>query len=193
MSTPNSIYVDFATFVVAPLRHLITSGEVPAHEIQATIEKIADLLGIVTSQASALVDASDPNKELTRPLAQPHGKAVNGADFSPLEAWLKEARRFAPRQRSLARQIEILQMLDEVKGPIVLSRLHDRLIASGLSDNQAAVVTQISRMKKLGLVLGEAHGLYARTDAGANELIKLRRNYAALFVPDDVRKMIAAR
>jgi len=93
----------------------------------------------------------------------------------------------------MAREIEILRALEDAHGAILLKRLQERLIALGLSEKggQAAVVTQISRLKKAGLVGSEAQGFYSRTDLGAERLKKMHLNYTTLFVPEDIRERVA--
>jgi hypothetical protein len=120
---------------------------------------------------------------------------ANGPDppvDSALDQWLRSVGTWVPRQRSIAREIEILRILEESHGAIMLKALHDRMIVLGLSEKggQAAVVTQISRMGKKGTVTRQAQGLYSRTDGGLNRLQKMRLNYRDLLVPDDVRKSL---
>jgi len=122
------------------------------------------------------------------------GDNGSGEIVPPLERkWLSSVEAFTARQRSIAREIEILRALEDAQGVILLKRLQERLIALGLSEKggQAAVVTQISRLKKAGLVGSEAQGFYSRTDLGAERLKKMHLSYATLFVPEDLRQGVS--
>lgn len=189
MSIENEIYLRFVTSVIAPLKSLVEADSARKQDVLETIGKISglasDLESFLRVETKGVIKPSTPPAPtVSAPESQ--------AGTTPLDRWLSSAKKLAPRQRSIAREIEILKTLEEANGAIALKRLHDHLISLGLSETggQPAVVTQISRLKnKDGMIKSEAQGLYARTDAGTDRLQKLRRNYASLFAPEEVRTL----
>jgi hypothetical protein len=182
------IYIHFVTSVIAPLNNAVQSGGAERSEAFKTIRKIIVLAE--DFEQSLATEAKEVDKALMASSASVQVVQLAAAtDTSPLEKWLSTVRRLTPRQRSVAREIEILRTLEEVGNVVVLNQLHSRLNALGLTEprSQAAIVTQISRLKKKGAVKSEAQGLYAHSDGGKDRLQKLRRNYGSLFVPEEVR------
>jgi hypothetical protein len=185
----DEIYLNFVTTVIAPLKKAVESREAGQTEALSATRKMKEL--IASFEASLRIDGKEVKETLTA--SEPNSNEPPGEDGpSPLERWLSTAGGLAPRQRSIAREIEILRVFDEAKGVVVLKQLQNRLQALGLSEagGQAAVVTQISRLKKVDAIRAEAQGLYSRTDGGTEKLQGMRRIYGPLFVPEDARKSV---
>jgi hypothetical protein len=186
VSVENELYLHFVSSVVAPLKAAVETGEVKPED---ALEAVGKMTALNADFAIFLKDGiKDVNSRSTPRMALP----VNGtsdAVATPLDKWLSEVRQLNPRHRSVAREIEILRLLAESNRPLVLKQLHEHLVALGLSEAAGlpAVVTQISRLKKVELVRSEAQGLYSGTDAGGEWLRKRRRDYGSLFVPENVR------
>jgi hypothetical protein len=131
-------------------------------------------------------------KTATEPLAP--DPSPRHAVSPAVEKWISSVRKLAPRQRSVAREIEILRTLEDAgENGVPLKQLQNRLISFGLAEQAglAAIATQISRLKKAKAVASEAQGLYSQTVDGIEKLKKMRRNYAILFAPDEIRNAIS--
>jgi len=194
-------FLNFVKLVIDPLKEAIESCNIENRQFRRTLEDMRDLLTYLEMKSEAL--AENGNRDTGREVktateatfAEGHPIAPLDGGSSPADEWTSFARRLAPRERSLAREIEILRTLQERQGAIPLRQLHGRLSALGLLENggQAIVVTQISRLKKLGLVSSESQGFYARTDLGMEKLQRLRVNHAALFASENVREIVEGR
>jgi hypothetical protein len=193
LSAENQAYLRFVTSVIAPLTMVAETGKYP--QVLNALERMKDLIADLEEQCRSYsaIMLKEP-KAGSALQASSLGNNGSADDVPPLERkWLSSVAAFTARQRSMAREIEILRALEDAHGVILLKRLQERLIALGLSEKggQAAVVTQISRLKKAGLVGSEAQGFYSRTDLGAERLKKMHLNYATLFVPEDIRERVA--
>jgi hypothetical protein len=193
LSAENQAYLRFVTSVIAPLTMVAETGKYP--QVLNALERMKDLIADLEEQCRSYsaIMLKEPKAGSALQVSS-LGNNGSGDDVPPLERkWLSSVAAFTARQRSMAREIEILRALEDAHGVILLKRLQERLIALGLSEKggQAAVVTQISRLKKAGLVGSEAQGFYSRTDLGAERLKKMHLNYATLFVPEDIRERVA--
>lgn len=193
MSVENQAYLRFVTSVITPLTMVAETGKYP--QVLNALERMKDLIADLEEQCRSY-SAMMLKEPKAGPLSRDPSLGSSGSDeITPTleRKWLSSVGVFTARQRSIAREIEILRTLEDAQGVILLKRLQERLIALALAEKggQAAVVTQISRMKKAGLVGSEAQGFYSRTDLGAERLKKMHLNYATLFVPEELRLSVS--
>jgi len=83
-------------------------------------------------------------------------------------------------QRSRLRELAILEVLSGAARPFSLAQLMTALDARGFDDTSSAVVSQLHRLKKTGIVEQAANGIYEITDGGLAHLRKLRASFGAL-------------
>jgi phytoene dehydrogenase-like protein len=184
VSDESEIILKFVRSVLAPLREA-------GGETRATV--LRDIKALLADFESAFqTDGKSVDKQLTPSASFEQADAGSQPIASPLESWRTSVASWVARQRSIAREMEILRVLEETNGAVLLKNLHERMIVLGLSERggQAAVVTQISRLKKTGAVAAQAQGLYSGTDGGSDRLQKMRHAYRALLVPDEVRRTV---
>jgi DNA-binding transcriptional ArsR family regulator len=189
------IFRRFVGEVLTPLIRAVAMNEARREDVRATIDTIMKVSAdFATSLEVGPKDLNKPSIEYTVP-ATTAAASVNGSVATALERWLANVKRWSSRNRSIARKIEILSVLAEKNGAISLAELYDHLIACGLSEqgSQAAVVTQLSRLRNDKLVSSGGHGFYSRTAEVVGALQTHRRTYPSLCMPDDVRDMIASR
>jgi len=187
----DKVSLDFVTFVITPLRKAAEEGQ--AEQVLDSLQEIKKFVAALEGECKSRLstEMKKVKEKPTRASSEPARveKPFHDNSVSPLDKWLAVARAFTDRQRSLAREIEILRTSVETNGAVMLSPLCERLIKLGLVElgKKEVVVTQISRLKKLGIIRSEAQGLYLRAEGAADRLTNRRNNYNKLFVPDNVR------
>ena len=82
-------------------------------------------------------------------------------------------------QRSRVREMRLLEILSGEARPFSLQQLVHGLAEFGIQANGAAVVSQLHRMKKVGLIEQPANGMYEITQDGLGHLRKLRSSFGA--------------
>lgn len=87
-------------------------------------------------------------------------------------------------QKSRIREMTLLELLASEARPFSLQQLMKALEDRGMPDGQAAVVSQLHRMKRLGVIEQPANGIYSITDEGLGHLRKLRSSVGALVKAD---------
>ncbi len=85
-------------------------------------------------------------------------------------------------QRSKVRELVLLELLERENRACTLQQLMAGLNSKGFGDTNAAVVSQLHRLKALGVVHVPGSGIYEITDPGLGHLRKLRTSFGA-FVP----------
>lgn len=83
-------------------------------------------------------------------------------------------------QRSRVRELVLLDALARETRPYSLQQLLAALTQKGFSDSSGAVVSQLHRLKKLGLINQPASGMYEITLDGLGHQRKLRASFGAL-------------
>jgi hypothetical protein len=167
-------YLCFVTSVIAPLKVAVENPRTECNQVLRTLESMKDLIACLEEKCKSFHEIGgegfnakstiprEPEFRTNRSLAYrnsdasmvtdlvPKDESPGDAVASPLDKWISSARTFASRQRSIAREIEILRTLEEAQGGVFLKQLQHRLITLGLSEEegQAAVVTQISRWNR---------------------------------------------
>jgi hypothetical protein len=83
-------------------------------------------------------------------------------------------------QRSRVRELVLLDALARETRPYSLQQLLAALAQKGFQDTSGAVVSQLHRLKKLGLINQPASGMYEITLDGLGHQRKLRTSFGAL-------------
>ena len=83
-------------------------------------------------------------------------------------------------QRSRVRELHLLDAMARETRAYSLQQLLSALAQKGFSDSSGAVVSQLHRLKKLGLVNQPASGMYEITTDGLGHQRKLRSSFGAL-------------
>jgi hypothetical protein len=83
-------------------------------------------------------------------------------------------------QRSRVRELVLLDALARETRPYSLQQLLAALAQKGFQDTSGAVVSQLHRLKKLGLINQPASGMYEITLDGLGHQRKLRASFGAL-------------
>jgi hypothetical protein len=83
-------------------------------------------------------------------------------------------------QRSRLRELQLLEAMARETRPYSLQQLLSALAQKGFADSSGAVVSQLHRLKKLGLINQPANGMYEITLDGLGHLRKLRSSFGAL-------------
>ncbi len=83
-------------------------------------------------------------------------------------------------QRSRVRELVLLDALARETRPYSLQQLLAALAHKGFQDTSGAVVSQLHRLKKLGLINQPASGMYEITLDGLGHQRKLRASFGAL-------------
>jgi len=83
-------------------------------------------------------------------------------------------------QRSRIRELILLDALARETRPYSLQQLLNALAQKGFQDTSGAVVSQLHRLKKLGLINQPASGMYEITLDGLGHQRKLRASFGAL-------------
>ena len=84
-------------------------------------------------------------------------------------------------QRSRLRELVLLEALARESRPYALQQLMGALAQKSFADTSGAVVSQLHRLKKLGLINQPANGMYEITLDGLGHLRKLRASFGALI------------
>jgi len=84
-------------------------------------------------------------------------------------------------QRSRLRELVLLEAMARETRPYSLHQLLTALTLKGFADTSGAVVSQLHRLKKLGLINQPANGMYEVTVDGLGHLRKLRSSFGALM------------
>jgi hypothetical protein len=84
-------------------------------------------------------------------------------------------------QRSRLRELVLLEVMAKDHRAYALQQLMTALAAKGFSDSNGAVVSQLHRLKRVGIVEQPGNGMYVITDAGLGHLRRLRSSFGGLL------------
>jgi hypothetical protein len=84
-------------------------------------------------------------------------------------------------QRSRLRELVLLETMAKDHRAFALQQLMTALAAKGFSDSNGAVVSQLHRLKRVGVVDQPGNGMYIITDAGLGHLRRLRSSFGGLL------------
>lgn len=86
-------------------------------------------------------------------------------------------------QKARLREMVLLESLADAARPVPIQHLMQALDRRGFDSGQAAVVSQLHRMKGVGTIEIVGSGMYAATSAGREHLHKLKTGLGALLRP----------
>jgi hypothetical protein len=119
------------------------------------------------------------------------GTSANRASPEPVDDAAADAPDLGPgsdldemgrNQRSRVREMLLLEALSHEARPFLLGQLLRALEEQGFADGNGAIVSQLHRMKKVGLIDQPVNGMYEITQDGLGHLRKLRSSVGALLV-----------
>jgi len=84
-------------------------------------------------------------------------------------------------QRSRLREVVLLEALSRESRAFALNQLLVALEQKGFQDTSGAVVSQLHRLKRLGVIDQPANGMYEITHQGLGHLRKLKTSFGALL------------
>ncbi len=88
---------------------------------------------------------------------------------------------FGRNQRSRLRELAMLEAMAREARPYALQQITAAIDARGFSDTSGAIVSQLHRLKKLGIIDQPANGMYVITDQGLGHLRRLRTSFGGLI------------
>ncbi len=164
-----------AKFQTAILLPLMSRAVVAPDEVHAFIEMMRDKLDALSSLM--------PQGGVMRGGA---GHASNGAASLPtagtmVAAHTSDSDDIGRNQRSRVREMVLLETLETEHHALPLQQLTKALKAASFDDTSSAIVSQLHRLKKVGVIDQPANGMYAITEAGLVHLRLLRKNFGPLI------------
>jgi hypothetical protein len=163
----------FADDVLKPMVERL--GAAPA-EVKQLIAEIRLKLDAVETLADAFpATGSRPASKL--------GSAEDYAALGPLrdDEAAEDFDDIGRNQRSRLREMVLLEAMAQGNRPYALQQLMGALSQKGFSDSNGAVVSQLHRLKRVGVVDQPGNGMYAITDAGLGHLRRLRSSFGGLM------------
>jgi hypothetical protein len=166
----------FTAFVHEVFRPIVGLSGVPSQERRRLLDDIRQRLD-VAEQVLATEEAAAGTSAYATPLP-PAQAAVGAADAEADGSALDEIGR---NQRSRVRELVLLDALSRETKAYSLQQLMAALAQRGFQDTQSAVVSQLHRLKKLGLIRQPENstGMYEVTDAGLGHARSLRASFGA--------------
>lgn len=164
-----------AKFQTAILLPLMSRAVVAPGEVHAFIDLIRDKLDALSSllpsgSASAAANAAS------------HGGAAPASPGgATMQTQASEADDIGRNQRSRVREIVLLETLESEHHALPLQQLTKALKGASFDDTSSAIVSQLHRLKKVGVIDQPANGMYAITEAGLVHLRLLRKNFGPLI------------
>lgn len=159
-------------------------GSSPAAIKQLTAEIRAKLDALETL-ADAFPGSSPRAPVPSKPAASKIGTADSYAALGPVtDEGDGEADDFddiGRNQRSRLRELVLLEVMAKDHRAFALQQLMTALMAKGFSDSNGAVVSQLHRLKRVGVVDQPGNGMYVITDAGLGHLRRLRSSFGGLM------------
>jgi hypothetical protein len=160
----------FERAVLLPLMgHAVTAPL----EVHAVIDQIRDKLDALAS----LVPHVGRNIATAQGAGSVASVGSNGASQTVTAA---DADDIGRNQRSRVREMVLLETLEIEHHALPLQHLTKALKDAGFEDTSSAIVSQLHRLKKVGVVDQPANGMYAMTESGLVHLRLLRRNFGPL-------------
>ena len=163
--------VKFQTTILLPL---MGRAVVAPEEVQALIELMRDKLDTLASLI--------PNGPAVAFASGVTGPAQRGAPgVTPVPEATSDADDIGRNQRSRVREMVLLETLESEHHAMPLQQLTKALKSANFDDTSSAIVSQLHRLKKLGVIDQPANGMYAITEAGLVHLRLLRKNFGPLI------------
>ena len=143
-------------------------------------------VGVAPAEVTALIETLRSRLAALESLVpgQGAGRAsvafVNGAQMLEPQAAVVESDEIGRNQRSRVRELVLLESLEAEHHALALPQLTRALTEAGFDDTSAAIVSQLHRLKKLGVITQPANGMYVLTQEGVLHVRDLRRHFGHL-------------
>lgn len=172
-----------AIFANDLLRPMMERAAVAPDDVRGLIAEFRaklDALDTVVESFSGLHNGRSADSRAADARGAGSIRAVNGAAAPEDEArdGLDEVGR---NQRSRLRELVMLEALAREARPYALQQITAALDARGFADSSGAIVSQLHRLKKLGVIDQPASGMYALTDQGLAHLRRLKTSFGGLL------------
>lgn len=148
---------------------------------------IKQLAAEIRSKLDALETLADafPGAGAARPASAASAKIGTADSYAALGPVPDEAGDdyddIGRNQRSRLRELVLLEVLAKDNRAFALQQLMTALAAKGFNDTNGAVVSQLHRLKRVGVVDQPGNGMYVLTDAGLGHLRRLRSSFGDLL------------
>ncbi len=147
-------------------------------QVRAKLAALEVVLGLDTGTAGAAGPPITSNASATHPAFQAALEMVRAGE-QPDAGTTEEIGRNA---RARLRELTLLEALAERGRAYTLPQLMSALAVGGFTDStDAAVVSQLHRLKKNDVIHQPANGMYEITDGGLAHLRRLRNSVGALL------------
>lgn len=164
-------------------------------DVRRLIEEFRDKLDaldlVINTAAPAngrgYANGSAPARAATTHVSNGHSHAANGKALSQPNAHPSNGTAgdafddIGRNQRSRLRELTLLEFIARENRPYSLQQILGELNAKGFDDTSGAVVSQLHRLKKTGVIDQPAGGMYEMTDEGLKHLRKLRSSFGSLI------------
>jgi hypothetical protein len=143
--------------------------------------------GLAPDEVRGLIHSLRDRLETLESLLSPddtHAGAVpqaNGNATSLPQPALPEVEDIGRNQRSRVRELALLATLEAEHNALPLQQINRALKDAGFEDTSAAIVSQLHRLKKLGVIAQPANGMYALTADGVLHVRSLRKSFGHLI------------
>lgn len=167
----------FAAELFKPMFKLATTSP---DAVQALIAEFRDKLDALDTVIAACPGGGDRGGRQSRPQFA-GGLMGVGPRAVPSSAGDDGRDDFGRNQRSRLRELAMLEELARDARPYTLQQITAALDGRGFSDTSGAIVSQLHRLKKLGIIDQPANGIYVVTDQGLGHLRRLRTSFGGLL------------
>lgn len=160
--------------VLMPMLSAATEKPAEVRDLIAAIREKLDALDVLLDGygSSTAIETAAPNGR--------DAPAASRLEMAPGRQDASEPDEIGRNQRSRLREMALLETLSSDARPFSLQQLMRVLEERGFADGSAAIVSQLHRMKKLGIIEQPANGMYEVTQDGLGHLRKLRASFGAL-------------
>jgi hypothetical protein len=141
--------------------------------------EVASLIATLKDRLAAL-ESLIPGQAAPRAAIRSPGNGLALEPAGPLPSATVDADEIGRNQRSRVRELVLLEALEAEHHALPLAQITRALTEAGFDDSSAAIVSQLHRLKKLGVIAQPANGMYALTQEGVLHVRDLRRNFAHL-------------
>jgi hypothetical protein len=171
-------HADFSSRLVAAFEKHVQlplmghAGQMPG-EVSTLIATIRDRLDALETLVPGQASSSSS------------GLRVNGANHAessaaPYGTTSLDNDDIGRNQRSRVRELALLATLEAEHNALSLVQITRSLKDAGFEDTSAAIVSQLHRLKKLGVIAQPANGMYALTQTGVLHARELRKHFGHL-------------
>ncbi len=190
---PNPDFLAHATGVFARelFQPMVERANIAPGEVQHLISEIRHKLNALEVVVATIPGAPQVETELgssPHPALQAALESPVDPDRAPPNAGLAKTTSDADsfndigrNQRSRLRELTLLDFMSRENRAYTLQQVLNALNAKGFDDSSGAVVSQLHRLKKLGVTSQPAGGMYEITHDGLAHLHQLRASFGSML------------